>query len=269
MSKPEPKYRRPLNKEQLEVLDLLFNYRFSISKQIARYFNKEDIKLVRKRLNILEEQGFVAKRYDSSYKLAGRYAEYYLAPKGAKYLQALRTSNTDKYKEENQIADQAIKNRYKDKTVSQLFMSHSLTVLDLFLHYKDKHGDKIYIFSKVQLQPYDYFIKPLPDLFLSITSKTNRAKDDALKRYFIDYFEDSIPFFIVIRRIKKYITYYEEDEWADDNPPKVLLITESERKQKQVSRRIAKELRDAYMDEEDIDISAICLGAVNTSLHAS
>ena len=41
MSVSEVKYRRPLNSEQIEVLNILFRFRFSTNEQLARYFGKQ------------------------------------------------------------------------------------------------------------------------------------------------------------------------------------------------------------------------------------
>jgi hypothetical protein len=85
-AKPEPKYRKKLNEEQIAVLQLLWRFRFASSEQIATYQQKTNSKAVQKRLKILEVQDLIAKRYDKSYKLRGRPAAYYLTPNGARML---------------------------------------------------------------------------------------------------------------------------------------------------------------------------------------
>lgn len=90
MTVAEPKYRRPLNLEQIAVLDWLYKVRFSSSKQIAKYLRKANLKTIQNKLQILEKRGFIYKHYDKSYKLAGRSAEYFLTPKGAQ--STIRTS---------------------------------------------------------------------------------------------------------------------------------------------------------------------------------
>jgi predicted ArsR family transcriptional regulator len=93
-SKLKPKYRRPLNETQIEVLRLLYWLRFGTCGQIAKYLEKTDIKQVQKKLKILEDQGCISKRYEKSYKLRGRPAEYYLTPKGGRLLQAYDRKDT-------------------------------------------------------------------------------------------------------------------------------------------------------------------------------
>lgn len=77
---------RALQQSQIEVLGYLYKYRFSTCKQIARHLGKKSHKGIQKKLQILEEHGLLGKRYDKSYKIMGRPAEYYLTPKGARRL---------------------------------------------------------------------------------------------------------------------------------------------------------------------------------------
>src|SRR5437667_6662229 len=83
-NKPKPKYRKKLNEEQVEVLQMLYRFRFASSEQIAQFQAKPGAKAIQKRLKILEDQGLIAKRYDKSYKLQGKPAAYYLTPTGAR-----------------------------------------------------------------------------------------------------------------------------------------------------------------------------------------
>ena len=62
MSKAEVSYRRPLNSEQLLVLRLLYCYRFGTCKYVAQFLDKKDIKVVQKKLKILEEQECISCR---------------------------------------------------------------------------------------------------------------------------------------------------------------------------------------------------------------
>lgn len=84
MYKQTPKFRKQLSQKQLEVLRLLYRYRFASRDLIAKYFNKQD---VYRQLRVLEDRRFIGKRYESSYRLAGRPAAYYLKPDGMRELQ--------------------------------------------------------------------------------------------------------------------------------------------------------------------------------------
>jgi len=238
-SKLEPKYRKKLNKDQVAVLQLLYRFRFASSEQIARYQEKPGSKAIQKRLKILEDQKLIAKRYDKSYKLKGKPAAYYLLPQGARALT----------KHANRRPDEPInfKRIYKDKDVSETFNEHCLNVLSVYLALKALYPakGKLGYFTKSQLSydKYDFFPNPLQDAYVHIKT----SQDD--KHFFLDIFEDIQPFFVLIRRIKKYLDYAGGGDWAtysDGGLPTILLVVQNKSVHKRLRKRIAKELRDSY-----------------------
>ena len=239
-NKPEPKYRKKLNKEQVAVLQLLYRFRFASSEQIAKHQEKKTNKAVQKRLKILEDQDLIAKRYDKSYKLKGKPAAYYLTSKGARALEA----NTDRKPDE----PINVKRIYKDKDVSDGFIEHCLNVVNIYLALKALYPTqgKLNYFTKSQLsyEKYDFFPAPLQDAYIRI--KTSKGE----KEFLLDIFEDSQPFFVLIRRIKKYLDYAGSGEWArydeDNELPTVLLVVQNKSVHKRLRKRLAKELRESY-----------------------
>jgi signal transduction histidine kinase len=233
----EPKYRKRLNKEQLAVLNLLHTFRFASSEQIATYQKKPGSKSIQKRLKILEDQNLIAKRYDKSYKLRGKPAAYYLLPNGARALATLG----DRRKSE----PITIKRIYKDKDVSEGFIQHCLNLLNIYLALRAFHGDKLRLFTKSYLkrEEYDYFPQPLPDTYFYL--KIEGRRED----YILDIFEDAQPFFVLVRRIKKYMQYAESEEWPGETLPTILIVVESSSVHKRLRKRIAKELQDSYGEE--------------------
>jgi len=242
LNKPEPKYRKKLNEEQVAVLQLLWRFRFASSEQIAKYQQKSNSKAVQKRLRILEDQDLIAKRYDKSYKLQGKPAAYYLTPNGARTLAP--------YKPRKEDEPINIKRIYKDKDASEGFIEHCKNVLDIYLALKvlyPKQG-KLNYFPKTQLsyEKYDFFPGPLQDACIRIkTSEGDRY-------FFLDIFEDNQPFFVLIRRIKKYLEYAGSGEWArydeDGGLPTILLVVQNKSVHKRLRKRLAKELRESYED---------------------
>lgn len=236
LNKPEPKYRKKLNRQQLITLHILYRFRFASNEQIATYFEKPSSKSVQKRLKILEGQDLIAKRYDKSYKLKGKPAAYYLLSKGARTLQTELPLKDDE--------PVNLKRIYKDKDVSEGFIAHSLNILSVHLRLRELYGDKLNYFTKSQLgyHKYDFFPSPLPDAHIKLkTSKGN-------KRFFLDVFEDNQPFFVLIRRIKKYFDYAGSGEWGDRGGglPIILLVVENKSVHKRLRKRLAYELRESY-----------------------
>jgi len=213
-----------------------------ICKYIARYLGKTSSKVVQKKLKVLEDQEFIAKRYDSSYKLAGKPAEYYLTPKGARQLKA----RTEDAKLADQVTLQGIKNLYKNPTVSADFMAHCLNLLSVAIHIKEMYGDKLTVFTRMQLIPYGYFPAWRPDLLLSF--KTGAKAKGKQKQYFLDIWDGTRPFFVSVRKARAYLTYAEEGKWPTDQVdfPTILMVCETDKTQKKLNRQIRKALDESY-----------------------
>lgn len=225
------KYRRPLNKDQKWILSWLYLFRFSTVKQMADKLGKSSPKALQKRLQILEEQGFIGKRYDKSYKLAGRPAEYYLTPKGAK-----QTKDPDEL---------VIKALYKNKTVSDSFVKHCLNVVDVALKLLAIHSGQVRILTKYSLVGFDGYPDWKPDLMLRIRKSGGEAYA------FLDVWDDTKPFFVMVRKARNYLAWLEDGGLpADtyDSDPAILFVCDSQKGQGKLNRQIKKALY-----EEDVD----------------
>lgn len=239
LNKPEPKYRKKLNEEQVAVLQMLWRFRFASSEQIAKYLQKPNSKAVQKRLKILEDQNLIAKRYEKSYKLRGKPAAYYLTPHGARMLEVRKPREADE--------PINIKRLYKDKDASEGFIEHCKNILSVYLTLKTLYpGEKLYFITKSRLsyEKFDFMPNPLQDACICIrTSKGDRY-------FFLDIFEDNQPFFVLVQRIKKYLEYAGSGDWEqydeDGGLPTILLAVQNKSVHKRLRKRIAYELRESY-----------------------
>ena len=249
MSRAVVRYRRPLNDEQSVVLSLLCKFRFGTSEYIARYLGKTSSKVVQKKLKVLEDQGYVGKRYEKSYKLQGKPATYYLTPKGARLLRQLFQQFKDsgnKDKPTIEISDQGIKQLYKNKTVSEDFITHCLNILAVYLKLRQLYGDCCKFFTRVELAMYSYFPTWLPDAYFALRPSPNGKVTP--KRFFLDIWDGTRPFFISVRKARNYLTYSEEGDWQAKGEafPVVLMICDTPRTQKKLNRQIRKALDESY-----------------------
>lgn len=234
------KYHKPLNPEQLAVLQWLYTVRFSSSKQLATHLHKASQQTIQNKLHILEDQGFISKHYDASYKLQGKPAEYFLTPKGARQLPADSTN------------EWAIKALYKNKTVSPDFIAHCLNVADTVLTLQSIYGDKLRIFTKSDMTAYDYFPSWTPDLFLNLKVGNIR------RRYFLDVWDSTQPFFISVRKTRNYINYAEEGDWpvGEYAMPTVLAVCQDTKTQQKLSRQIRRALEEKDITDEITFVTA-------------
>lgn len=233
-----PKYRRPLNSNQVETLELLYKFRFGSIDLIREYFNKSSRGLIFSRLKVLEEQGIIAKRFNSSYRIQGKPAAYYLLPTGARKLQETRSPEDEAVN---------IKSIYKDKTVSETFIQHSLSIFTVYNQLKARYANELAFFTKTDVASYEHFPKPLPDAFVSLETK------NSTRYFFIEIVEDAQPFFTAVRSIKKYLDHKESGEWAitETDYPAILFICESTSLQKRLQKQITKMLNASWVDSID------------------
>lgn len=232
MNKSEQKHRKKLNTEQLEVLELLYKFRFGSNNLIAKYFGKKDRSFVFKRLTILLDQGLIGKRFDSSYRIKGKPAAYYLLPAGVRVLQESRPDRPIN-----------IKAIYKDKTVSEDFIEYCIDVFSIYCQLKNLYGDSLKFITKNQLaNRYDYFEDFVPAVYIRLNV------DGSEKHFFLEYLQNSKPFFTIMRRLKQYIEYADSGEWeagTNSDFPNVLLVCDNPSLQKRLLKKASSILEDA------------------------
>lgn len=232
-------YRRPLNTQQIRTLHYLYWYRFCTSKQLAWFLKKPNHKAIQNKLQILEAQGFISKRYDNSYRLAGRPAEYYLTPKGARALTAAIPEATNQW---------AMKSLYKNKTVSQDFLTHCIATTDVAIQLKRVFWDnsKLVVLAKSYMAEYDYYPSWAPDLHLELPARG----DTPTKHYFVDIWDGTKPFFVTVRKTRNYVNYKESGDWQEDEQfPALLAVCDNMQTQKKLNRQMKRILDEAWDDE--------------------
>lgn len=236
MDKPVPKHRKKLNKQQLEVLELLYRFRFGSNDLFAQYFGKKDRSFVYKRLAILLEQGLIGKRFDSSYRLQGKPAAYYLTPGGARKPQETKGIA---------VNTRAI---YKDKTLSEQFVRYRLELFAIYNQLKAQYGDALTLLTSSDLnrEEFEHFPQPLPDAFISLKTKGEE------KQFFLDVYHADQPNFVGVRRVKQYISYDEDADWSvtETDLPTILAICETPSVAKRVQKYMNKSLDEAWSDSE-------------------
>jgi len=219
---PSPKYRRPLNVNQIRLLKLLYKFRFVSVPLLSDYLGR-DKSSVYENLFVLGKQGFVAKRYDKSYKLLGKPASYHLAAGGIKYLR-------DKTKASHSV----LRNMYKNKIVSQVHIDHCLQVFALYSALNTQTNSGFNQYTRYELAGSELFPNPLPDLYL----ERKRTKAGKPFDYTLDIFEASTPFFVLKKRLRAYQDHCDEAMLPDETYPYVLIAVANERTEQRLLRFI-------------------------------
>ena len=206
--------RSVLRQGQIEILGLLYKYRFGSRQLIAESLKVKAGSNIYEKLNVLVKHGFVAKRYDKSLRLQGLPAAYYLTPKGLKTLQSLDAWNY--------ITEATIRSSYRDKNISQSFINHTLDVYS-YTNMLVKTYSTLKVFTRRDMSRYSYFPNNPPDAFLSLKT----GDETTPKRFFFDFISDDTPRSVIAKRITQYMQFFSDGEWDATNSqiPILLFLT--------------------------------------------
>lgn len=239
MAVVNPQYRRALNAKQLDILHLLYRFRFISSDLLLTPLNLKDKNKVNQRLKVLTQQEYIGRKYEPHYSLAGKHATYYLLPKGIKALKRVR--------EEKEYVTSVFANLNRDIKATDKFADHSLDVFKVCSRLTDIYGDSLTFFSKTELAAHShYFPKPLPDAYIQL-----QREDEKVKQYFIEIAHTSKPIFTIIKRVKQYVEYSDDGEWEDTKTPlpAVLYICDTPTLQKRLQKIMPAATEDADIEE--------------------
>jgi hypothetical protein len=223
--------RNSLNGGQVAVLELLYKYRFGSRQLLASSLGVKAENGLYQKVEVLVKAGYVGKRFDKRLKLQGMPVGYYLTTKGLRALQALP--------DHNYINDQAMRISYKDKTVSNDFIAHTLSVYE-HTQSLTRQYPGLKTFTRRDMSRYDYFPEQLPDAFLSLRSDDPEQPH----RYFFDIVSDRTPRYVLDKRLANYAEFFESDIWEGTGSalPVTLLLSEWSPAEKRIQRSVAAQL---------------------------
>ena len=232
--------RSALKQGQIDILETLYKYRFGSRQLLADSLSIKSGSNLFEKLNVLMKHGFVARRYDKSFKLRGVPAAYYLTPKGLRKLQSIHGSGC--------VINAIIKASYRDKVVSQSFVNHVVEVYAHVNKLQHKHPP-LKVFLRREMALYSYFPTNPPDAFLSL--KTN----DGLRRLFFDVVSKDTPPSTTNRRLVNYMEFFDEGGWdaTGSDLPKLLFVLENPAAENRL-RRATHAVRSRFDLDDEIEI---------------
>jgi hypothetical protein len=244
----QPKYRRPLNQSQLQLLITLYKFRFATAQLIADSQGAKYTRVILARLKILVDQAYIGQKYESSYKIIGKPASYYLLPKGIGVLRKQAFANPN-----------VLKRIYYDKNQDDTHITHRLNVFKTYLFVKQNYPKQFQFFSKSELSGRKYIPRDLTDAYLkrnaNTASETNGTNPNTpklpAKHYFLSYYEATAKIWRLNNSIRRYVAYAESEKWqpaAKQSFPTVLLVCEDESLKRKVQRIADHALQDSWTD---------------------
>jgi hypothetical protein len=250
----KPKRLLKLNaKQELLLLDI-YKFRFVTSALLAEYKGLSNYSVVNKALKILVERGYLTKQYDSSYKLKGKAARYYLTTQGIRHIR----------KAQDNVEEKVLRSYYKNKTMTDEFVDHTIATFKVHNELSRTYQDKLRFVTRQRMARFDYVPRPLPDLFCSTTKKD----EDKNVRYFVEIFDNNLSF-LHKKRMKLLLEHYDEDEWQTETKtpyPILLLVLPDVRTEKRLNKHVTRTLEEeTYLDEDDIQIFTTTMEALKNS----
>lgn len=234
-----------LNQKQLAVLHELYRFRIATIRHLATELNITNIRLLYKRIDILMNNGLVARTFEPDYRLTHKPATYYLTKEGSGILKIL-----DQAKYNTTV----LRNINRTKKPSEKFIQSSIGIFDIHETLKATYKDKLSLFTASETANYSYFPKKKPDLYIQYQA------DKDLKQYFILYLESNKPMYVHIRRIKDHSEYISEGEWDITNTPSPTLLLICDRPQ------LKNRLLSAIYNTDEIDNDLEILLAIKDDL---
>lgn len=222
-----------ISRKQLEIVELLYRFRFLNRYQIQQFLNHKKISRVNIWLKNLYDRKIISRIYSKKFGGNTASAIYYLKAKSKNYLE-------DQLKRDNKF----LKRVYGEKNRSLKFVNHCLLSADFYLVLKKSHlPEDIFFYTKIDLLNHDYLPDKHPDAYVAIKEK----KD--IKRYFFEIIDEGTPRFAIRAKIKQYLEYFDSQIWQETTKhpfPKILILCPNETIKKYLHSHINK-----TMEEED------------------
>jgi len=222
MKNYHPTYRWHLTQNQTNILTLLHALRFTTTDILAELLHK-DRSTIYERLSVLEQQNFVIKQYNSSFRIRQRPATYCLGNAGIRTLEGLQLTQ-----------QRGLKQRYKDKSFSEEQIDSCLRMSYILLSLRRHHEGEFLYYTQYQIDR-NKFIRPTP--LLHVVPKNRTAPE---------FLVDFIPAFTLSWLVRKRIRQHEDFADQDDTGlyPHVLFIAGNP----STERRIVDFTKELYND---------------------
>lgn len=222
------KHDRGLTDKQLDVLKLLFRFRFGTAELIAQSQGGVSLQTVRTRLNSMLDSELIIQKREGKDKIQGKPAVYWLSTKGRR---KLRDNDQSKYSER---ALNAIRG---NRNSSDAFITRQLKIFRISNKLETALGDSFVFLTKSNLaaEKFDYLPEVKPDALIRLT--------EVDRSFFMYYLDQSVPDFASIRRVAPVFEYEKVGKWeveTEEDLPGVLLVCGSNRLETVMRKRISK-----------------------------
>jgi len=198
--------------KQLNILLLLYRFRFLNRIQIQKLLNHKDPRRINTWLKDLTTRNIIGRKYSTKLLANTKPAIYHLATKSRAILLTQPDTN-----------EKLLKRVYRDKTRSDKLINHCLLVADIYFllnNQSQTNKTKLHFYTKTDLVSHYYLPYKRPDAYIAIESRRQT------KRYFLEIIDEGTPRFMIRSKINQYIEYFQANTWQDrtDHPNPTMLF---------------------------------------------
>jgi DNA-binding MarR family transcriptional regulator len=232
--KTTPKQRN-LTQKQLDVLKLLYRFRFGTSDLIARAQGGVSRQSTNIRLASLVKGEYVIKKQTGRDRIQGKPAVYRLGAKGRAVLR----------KEGSKYSEKVLNTIRANRDNSDHFVQRQLTIFKIFNDLTAKYGDTLVLLAKSNMaaDKFHYLPEVKPDALI--------YHEGTDKYFFVFLLDDSMPDFALVRRIAPIFEYEKSGKWeaaTKTESPRILLACNTKRIETVMRKRVARLHDDARSD---------------------
>jgi hypothetical protein len=221
---PKPITHKQLNKLQIELLQVLYKFRFATADLISEY-QGQTTRNSNVRLKNLLGQEYIGRNYDDGYRIRHRPATYYLLPKAVRFL-----------KTNPGLDAKGLHLGYYSRNAKPEFVNHWLRMFRIYMKLDELYGDNLELFTSSELAEQSIYPKVRPDAYLTFS-----GGHDAYPNCVLDLIESNKPADQIRQKVVRYIAHYEAVAAGDDYP-RVLLVCDNSGLERELQRILARTL---------------------------
>lgn len=241
-----------LTPKQLQILVLLYRFRFLNRHHIQQLLNHKDPKRINVWLKDLTTKQIIGRIYINKIGENTKPAIYYLASKSHHIL-----------KDNNSIDKRILKRVYRERLRSRKIVDHCLLAADVYFFLQNQtsqNNQELHFFTKTDLSRHTYLPFQRPDAYIAL-----KANESETKRYFLEIIDPDTPRFALRQKISMWCEYYDEGTWqeATNHPfPAILIVCPSNTMKNYLYKHITQVLE---QEMPDIDFHLTTVQSIQAS----
>lgn len=242
---------RKLTVQQRKLLQAFFSFRFATTNLLAALQPKPiSTQALNKRLRLLHDQGYVAKREPDRLSFGSQHVTWCLAANGIAALKEMGVGSPH-----------ALRNLRKDVNASDPFAQYCIGIFAVHNELRAAYGQRLTFLTRSFLFGKYLFPDPLPGAYIVIKSGEAMDSTDGdggvdesyhtnisqPKQYLLEYVDPGRPQKYWKERFKQLLAYIEDGEWEEtDTDPALLFVCATP----WLEQRVQGWVRKAYLDNE-------------------